>query len=1073
MLPSGMTSKDYKDYCRLSQGSSTASTPFEAEDVALQKSPYHSKGVILRHKLLSSQENPSQELEVHLGPDLPPILIATTLNQRCIVMNPLRHNMILMLEAIRAIERLFDEYSVANEENLKADGVRKYKQLIYSLREFCLLTWNFFETELLDGKLPGREETILNISAQISGIDKMIEKQKTFFQLIGALPSTVLFSELLRAFGEALKSDAIAKKNLCVFACPLDGTLDKKFGSSSVFIDPLPNFRLDSFKWLESTLEYVASCGERSRDLFSYLFRTASLALELVEDPEDRITTENFIHELELLDEDVDTVTSSIRHHLSRGTFMVSTVKSLDFYSDGILEIKSLRQAVLDLEPFELIIDEISLRFDVYQKAYQTFKSMAYDKKVDEQFITDIKIPFSLLAKLTQNLVVDHSKYLKKALHSADQLFASNPSKSAYIRLLDLWTAKILEEPSLKKVDFIIKLYDYLDQSDKPRFESSIYQGLQQALKKLDDEIDFLHKTPFCRKIDLNLNSRFFHATQGSVFGLDSEAVIFIKKNIKNILNPPIAASFSIKIGIDLKSLLETKTLEDFIEQGKALLKKHHLALCSRNNIVAIILEPFSRYVSFDEESARSTPSPSLSGKKKKKSQSSPCSSPCPPKPSRSSSQQSHRALFIEDFSPIEAETLDFESRSTPITSSLIHVFLTLRLDPTILYAMAALKKDSKLYQSPILFYDESLNLFHNLLEKLLDPHGVQKHDLLSIVHPSLSLDPQEMELLTILDKDRKYRLTADPILESCYPHHNPRNLDPNIEEKFLKDQKIFFSLVAKCLKAIYSKDLDQSGLTFLSSPIKTTFHPRVNFPQFDSFNNLVNRLTQKSIAKIPLEKRQDYLIRTERFRQQTNKIQKSMRALGEALQILHPDNTEMVDFSIVHQTLYHLSILTESVLLQLLLTKSTLNRVEPNRHIAFELEEMRPLYNDHNTQRVLQALSIDMQRPLSPAAKAQIETFRNFSNIVFRYLSEADGRCHVEYLSLLRILNLITKDLDEVHSGFTTPDMVHLLGTDHIDSSQEKIHQIQREGYIQIIDTVKRTLDALKELLIAHQIDE
>ena len=133
----------------------------------------------------------------------------------------------------------------------------------------------------------------------------------------------------------------------------------------------------------------------------------------------------------------------------------------------------------------------------------------------------------------------------------------------------------------------------------------------------------------------------------------------------------------------------------------------------------------------------------------------------------------------------------------------------------------------------------------------------------------------------------------------------------------------------------------------------------------------------------------------------------------------------------------------------------------------------MRPLYNDHNTQRVLQALSIDMQRPLSPAAKAQIETFRNFSNIVFRYLSEADGRCHVEYLSLLRILNLITKDLDEVHSGFTTPDMVHLLGTDHIDSSQEKIHQIQREGYIQIIDTVKRTLDALKELLIAHQIDE
>lgn len=509
MFPSGMTSKDYKDYCRLSQGSSTASTPFEAEDVALQKSPYHSKGVILRHKLLSSQENPSQELEDHLGSDLPPILIATTLNQRCIVMNPLRHNMILMLEAIRAIERLFDEYSVANEENLKADGVRKYKQLINSLREFCLLTWNFFETELLDGKLPGREETILNISAQILGIDQMIERQRTFFRLIGALPSIVLFSELLRAFGEAIKSDAIAKKNLCVFACPLDGTLDKKFSSSSDFIDPLPNFRLDSFKWLESTLEYVASCGERSRDLFSYLFRSASLALDLVEDPEDRITTENFIHELEMLDEDVDSVTSSIRHHLSRGTFTFSTVKSLNFYADGILEIKSLRQAVLDLEPFELIIDEISLRFDVYQKAYQTFKSMAYDRKVDEQFITDIKTPFSLLAKLTQNLVVDHSKYLKKALHSADQLFASNPSKSAYIRLLDLWTAKILEKPSLKKVDFIIKLYDYLDQSKKPPLESSIYQSLQQALKRLDDdEIDFLHKTPFCRKIDLNLNSK-------------------------------------------------------------------------------------------------------------------------------------------------------------------------------------------------------------------------------------------------------------------------------------------------------------------------------------------------------------------------------------------------------------------------------------------------------------------------------------------------------------------------------------------------------------------------------------
>jgi hypothetical protein len=223
-------------------------------------------------------------------------------------------------------------------------------------------------------------------------------------------------------------------------------------------------------------------------------------------------------------------------------------------------------------------------------------------------------------------------------------------------------------------------------------------------------------------------------------------------------------------------------------------------------------------------------------------------------------------------------------------------------------------------------------------------------------------------------------------------------------------------------------------------------------------------------MADIPFESPQDFCIRTERFDQQTRKIEKSLRALRDIDQILHPDNTEMVDFSMAHQALYHLSLLTESVLIQLLLTKPTMSRTEENRHIVFEtVDGNRPLYNDHNTSRILQIVLSDTA--LSAESKAQIETFRNFSNIVFRYLSHAQGHCHGDYLFLLKNLNLIAKDLETLYSGFTTSEMKDLLKTDDIEESVEKIHAIQKEAYKQIVSTIKKTFDALIELMAQHGI--
>jgi hypothetical protein len=1072
MLPSGMSPKDYKDYCRLSQGMSTASAPFEAEDAVLQKSPSHAKGVSLRHQILTQLDEPSQELQDHLGKDFPLFLIASTFDQRCIVLNPLRHNMILMLETIRAIERSFQDYNVAEKDNLKPDGIKKYFELIHWIREFCHLTWNFFESDLLDGKVSDCKTDISDVNAQIAALERTLDKQRDFFRLIGASSSIVLFRQLLNSFKETLKTDAFAKKCLCVLSCPLDGVLDKKLRSPNTQIEPLPNFRVDSFKWMESSLEYVASCGDRCKDLFHYLLKTAALSEAEVDDEDEKKALGNFIEEVALLDFDVASVVSNIKEHLSKNTFRINSSTSLDFYRDGIMDLESLRKAVHELEPYELALNGFAFRFDVYQKAFQTLKALDYDKKFQDQFVTDIKAPFSFLSKLTQNLVLDHIKHLKKALHSTEQLFQHNFSKSAYITLLDLWAAKILKKPSVKKVDFLIKLYLYLDQNSKPPFESSLYQGLHQALKKLDDEpIDFVHQTPFSRSIDFNFNLRYFHTSQGNSFELDQEAVLFIQKNIKIILEKPISATISSKLAQELKTIVDIQDVEEFIDQGKNLLKKFPL-LSLRNNIAAIVLDPLARSLTFEEDEVRSTPSPSLSGKKKKKSPS-PSSSPflTQPKTSRTQRPLSHKALFVGDFTPVEDEAEIFESRATPIAQNLIFDFHSLHLDPTILHAMVALNKDSKLFQSPILFYDETLNLFHNLLEYLLTSSDAHKHDLMSMIPASITLDPIEIELLHLLDKDRVHRLTAEPIMDSFYPHHNGLPVEQGLKEKFDVHQKVFFSLVAKCLRVLHQKEVDLSGFSHFIPCDKVTYHPRPCNPQLEDFFDLVGRLNERHIAAIALEKRQDFLIRCERSRQQAHKIRKSMRALNEALQILHPENTGMVDFSIAHQTLYHLSILTESVLLQLLLTKPTMSRYEPSRHIVFEVEDTRPLYNDHNTQRVLGAISIGMGSPISMVAQTQIETFRNFSNIVFRYLSQADDRCHPDYLNLLKILNLLAKDIDEVRSGFTTPDMVHLLGTDRIDQSQEKVHEIQRAGYTQITETVEKTLSALKELLIAHRI--
>ena len=1072
MLPSGMSPKDYKDYCRLSQGMSTASAPYEVEDTVTQRSPSHSKAISLRHQILTQLDSPSQELQDHLGKDLPPFLIASTFDQRCIVLNPLRHNMILMLETIRAVERLFQDYNILNKDYLKPEGVKKYFELIRWIREFCLLTWNFFESDLVDGKISEFETNISNVNAQIAAIEQALEKQREFFKIIGACSSIVLFAQLLNSFKETLKTDAIAKRCLCVLSCPLDGVLDKKLRSPSTQIEPLPNFRADSFKWMESSFEYVASCGDRCKDLFSYLLKTASIAVNEVDDANEKRALENFIDEVVLLESEVTSVVSNIKDHVSKNSLRINSSKSLNFYREGIMDLESLRKAVHELEPYELILNKFAFRFDVYHKAFQTLKTLDYDKKIQDQFITDIKAPFSFLSKLTQNLVLDHLKYLKKALQSTELLFQSNHSKSAYITLLDLWAAKVLKKPSVKRVDFLIKLYIYLDQNSKPPFESSISQVLHHALKKLDDDtIDFVHKTPFSRTIDLNLNIRYFHISQGNSFELDQEAVLFIQTNIKTILeNPPILATISSKLAQDLRAIADIENHEEFIDQGKKVLKKHPL-LALRNNIAAIVLEPLTRSLTFEEEEVQSTPSPSLSGKKKKKSPS-PSSSPSfnLSKTSRTPNP-SHRALFVGDFAPVEDADESLESRATPIAYNLIHEFHSLHLDPTILHAMMALNKDSKLFQSPILFYDETLNLFHNLLEFLLTSPGTHKHDLLSKIPDSISLDPLEIELLNLLDNDRVHRLTAEPILDSFYPHHNGLKVHQDLKERFDAHQKVFFSLVTKCLRVLHQKEIDLSGFSYFSPCDKVTYCPRPINPQLEEFLDLVVKLNERSLAYIPLEKRHDYLVRFERSRQQAHKIQKSMRALNEALQILHPENTGMVDFSIAHQTLYHLSILTESVLLQLLLTKSTLSRHEHARHIVFELEDTRPLYNDHNTQRVLSAILIGMDTPISMMAQTQIETFRNFSNIVFRYLSQADDRCHIDYLNLLKILNLLAKDIEEVRSGFTTPDMVHLLGTDCIDQAQEKAHQIQRMGYIQIKKTVEKTLSALKELLIAHRI--
>lgn len=1073
MVPQGLKPKQIAPYCQLTQAE-TCNSSFDRLDEMHQKSPIQLQAIFLRSTALLGEICAPPQPQEPLSSDVATNhFLKHSLGVRCMALTPLRQGMSTLLNLIKESDKFFEDFHSRNPGVIPSEAEKHYRELSASLRQTPLTIWNLLEARLM-GYNTEVEQKMLNTQCEKISRDRAaILLNKDFFQLIGSNKEITLLAKMLGALQGICKTQATAEKFLPFLAFPLDGTLDKCLGAPYP-LEPSPGFRFKELLGIAPSLEYLTSCIDRNQKLLLEVTMHLRNFIKNKVNPEKSQLLVDTIADLESLQSAYDDIKANIELFLNQNKLKHFFSSCQNFLETGIQDHEGLDKVVHALESLSGSMDGFLLDPDLYSKVLRSVKNLIRDfpqfpERLCADLITDVEYPFVYLSKLTKHLVVDHFNYLKKVRQASQNLLLSTGSKSTYLKLMDLWLANIFLTPSSKKGEHLKILYQYLNLELKPLFGTAQDATVQKILKNLHPGMqDFVFITPYSRTLGQNLHHKFFLKPSGNLLDLDIEAVRFMQNSLHSLLGEQsILDTLSPKILPDLQKLQMTDSLEEFLDLGKRFVEQHPQLTTGSTHVVGILLQPLIRYLEFEalNEALRFTPSPT-SFFPKKKPYSPLCCSPTPIV--RRPPSISHRALQFGH--SLAGEEVVEPIPLYPITQTLIQTFHTLHLDPTALYALEGLKQGSRIFKSPLLYFDETLNLFHNLLELLLDPQRSKKHDLLKMVPPCIPLDRKEAELLALLDKDRQHRLTGKQIPESVYPHHNNHSLNPHLEEEFHEHQKIFFSFVLKCLKNLHETDIELTGQSLLEACGAKTFEKKPLPSRLIDLGKALQRLRQRKLASISLESPSDTSLRLERFEQQSRKIDKSLRSLEDISHILHPDNTQMCDFSIAHQTLYHLSLLTESTLLQLLLTKSISSRTEASRHVVFDtVEGNRPLYNDHNTARILEMVLLDISLP--PEPKAQIETFRNFSNIVFRYLSQAQGHCNEEYLTLLKNLLLIAKDLETLYSGFTTAEMKDLLKTDDSLQSVEKVQAIQKEAYEQILSTLGKSLDALLELLRAHEI--
>jgi len=783
MVPQGINPTQIGPYCRFTQGE-TCCDCLEKMELVLSRSLIQLQAIELRSQTFLEPTSLAQSKEPLPSQITTNHFLTNALGVRCMALTPFRQGMITLLDQLREIDRIFEDFDHRNKGAILPKGKQKYYELSHHLRQTPLKLWGLIEAKFL-GYSDDEEQKLLGCLLEKIDLDKeAIKKNKDFFTLVGSFREIIQYAKMLQALQGVFKTQATAEKILPFFAFPLDGTLERQLGAPFP-LDPCPGFRLKELGCMESSLEYVASCIDRSQNVFTQVAQHVRKFIKKEADQEKKQLLVEVIENLELLQSAYNEIRPNIDLFISQNRLKELTSRCPHFFENGVQDLESLHKVVQVLGSLNEEIQGLILEPQIYAKVYNSVQNLVkvfpeFPDRICIELITDVEFPFIYLSKLHQHLVFDHFQYLKQALESTEKLLQSTNSKSSYLQLIDLWCANILQTSLKNKVEHLKILYNYLCQELKPLFGTPLEESLQKTLDKLDPRVcDFVHVTPYSKTLGLNLHHKFYRTSAGNFLGLDMEAVQFVQKNLNSLLSDQtITDTISLKILSELKRLHQSKSIEEFLDIGKQFLEQNPQIMTSTQNIVSIVLQPLIRYTEIEilNEAFRFTPSPTPHLPKKKSF------FPQSGSPTlmlrRSPSFISHRALAV-DFSAKQEPIEEF--RSSPITQSLIQAFHSLRLDPTVVHALEGLKQQSNLFKSPLLFYDETLNLFHNLLELLLDPKGLKNHELLKMVPPSIDLVQEETELLTLLEKDRQHRLSGKNIPESIYPHHNNYSISPHL----------------------------------------------------------------------------------------------------------------------------------------------------------------------------------------------------------------------------------------------------------------------------------------------------
>ena len=741
-------------------------------------------------------------------------------------------------------------------------------------------------------------------------------------------------------------------------------------------------------------------------------------------------------------------------------------------FDEHVVEIaKSLQKMVIPAEHLEFhlnIIQEIERKYTLPQT-----KNLSL---IVQQSVLENCERFS---KHTQELIGERAQNIQKIQNESSFFDKYFDKKSRFIWIFDAYVLNMLQEPSKYKMDFLLKVFTYLNAyriSKKPEgFEEDKFEHLD----KIHDVANSLlikkeGKVVFSKSFNLAYFSKATDNTQD----LDESHIEATKQILKKVLSlEETRTLFKAKFAQSLENLSDTQGKEGFLGQFQQMSKQYH-QLFESNNYGAIILRPYidhaleSSLITSDETPKRPTKVGQKVVKKGSKKSVTPevvASAPSKLSTGKKVVSKPFKSEFFtkENLYYSEEQQSAVEEREVYFLNKLYTSTRTIFTSEFRINSLKSCDQSRLLKKSKILFYDEVLSQMHNLLELYLELTPEDGHALLEKARSKYSLSQDDEKLLDFFQKERQFRFEPITNIGSILRLKNPES-STDVEKDFKEIEKLFYQLINKILQNKKVEKINLSKVTGLTLPDTTSIEERSE--KFDQISGYMEQLFKSVLIIFDDEDPKSFEWRKQQKIKSDLRFKSALKGLNEIQRILNQPDIEM-DYPFMNQSIYQLSRLVESFLIQTLnhqenLDSSSANDFGEYQHILWKkLTPTRQIFCSHNTTELLNLVHIDEGECIQDYHKQTIEKFNNFSNITYRYLDQADSAHGLHFVAPLMDLHRISSHKSTIESRFINSHLQKLFNVQSEEAIFEKIANIKKEQLEGLKALVLDTINALNEI--------